>query len=391
MTASATGATITAVERGERVLAAAVTLSRAGALAVLGASLASEPWRAPRAIPTAVLAGILVLDSAALISSCRRAGFLARSWAAVDLVCLVVVLSLCAVPAVLPGRPGQSPFYNFTVVAAIAWGLAEWPVAMTLGGATALGLASLAPALRPGSSYPVWNAVPDSATYVGAALVCWVLARLLRASARSLDQHREAALAKSAALARQRELVRQQRDLESHLMSTVGELARTGTLADPGVREQVRVEAAWLSDVVRYGLPEPGADLRAALRVLVAEKTAAGMRIDLELPEIDPSLAPVTAGAVVEAVREALTNVAKHAGPAGVVVAGRPSGDGFAVEVVDTGRGYDPASTPGRVGQARSIRERIRGVGGHVEIESAPGAGTRVRLWVPFTGKGDAP
>jgi signal transduction histidine kinase len=94
---------------------------------------------------------------------------------------------------------------------------------------------------------------------------------------------------------------------------------------------------------------------------------------------------------VVEAVREALTNVAKHAGPAGVVVAGRPSGDGFAVEVVDTGRGYDPASTPGRVGQARSIRERIRGVGGHVEIESAPGAGTRVRLWVPFTGKGDAP
>jgi signal transduction histidine kinase len=53
------------------------------------------------------------------------------------------------------------------------------------------------------------------------------------------------------------------------------------------------------------------------------------------------------------------------------------------VEVIDRGRGYDPAATPAGFGQTCSIRHRIAEIGGYTDIESVPGRGTRVRLWAP--------
>jgi signal transduction histidine kinase len=50
--------------------------------------------------------------------------------------------------------------------------------------------------------------------------------------------------------------------------------------------------------------------------------------------------------------------------------------------VKDDGPGFDPATTPPGVGISRSIRGRVEGIGGTVEIAASPGAGTEVRLWV---------
>jgi signal transduction histidine kinase len=308
-------------------------------------------------------------------------------WVALDAVGLTAVVGLSTVPAIVPGPPGQSPFYNFSVVAVIALGLPRWPVAATLIASTVLALANIASAVRPESSYPLWNAVPDSATYVGAALLAWILARLVRASAASLDRLQDAAVARAAALAGERERARQQRDLGTHLLSTVDELADSDAIVDPVIREQVRREAQWLRQVVEHGLPQPDATLLAALRDLVVEKTSAGMRIDLDLPEAEPALGPATVGAVVEAAREALTNVAKHAGQTRAAVVVRPRGNGIAIEINDTGRGYDAARATSGVGQRRSIRERIEEVGGRVEIDSSRDTGTRVWLWVPQSRK----
>ena len=53
------------------------------------------------------------------------------------------------------------------------------------------------------------------------------------------------------------------------------------------------------------------------------------------------------------------------------------------IEVRDQGRGFVPAITEGR-GLSHSVVGRLEDVGGHAEIISAPGAGTRVRLtWSP--------
>ncbi len=64
-------------------------------------------------------------------------------------------------------------------------------------------------------------------------------------------------------------------------------------------------------------------------------------------------------------------------------------GGDLVLSVADEGRGYDPAATPlhrtGGFGLT-SIREQARLLGGQLEIESAPGSGTRVVLRFPAGG-----
>jgi signal transduction histidine kinase len=373
----------TAVRGSERMVAIGAAMTRAGALLIVAASLLSESWQGTRAAPLALLAGLAVADSLVVIVSCLLAGRVVPRWAALDAAVLVVLVALSAVPGFLPGRPGLSPLYNFTVLAVIAFGLPDWPAWATLLATSALAAANLGSALNPGTSYPLWNAIPDSATYLGVGLVAWVLARLVRVSARSVDRHRAEAVVRACALARERACARLRRDLGAELLSTVDELTTLDAIADPVLREQIRREAQWLWEVVESGLLERDREMLPALRDLIAEKAVDGLSVTLHLPETEPPVASAAIGAVVAAVREALTNVAKHAATRAATVTIRPVEGGLVVEVVDEGRGYDPDSTTARIGQRNSIRGRIEAVGGRVEIESTPGDGTRVRLWVP--------
>jgi hypothetical protein len=100
----------------------------------------------------------------------------------------------------------------------------------------------------------------------------------------------------------------------------------------------------------------------------------------LAAPMPDP-----VATALAFAVREALANVAAHAGTGAVWVALSPvfdaGRDGVEVTVRDHGAGFDPADVgPARLGLRRSIVERTADWGGTAEIRSAPGAGTIVTL-----------
>jgi hypothetical protein len=84
-------------------------------------------------------------------------------------------------------------------------------------------------------------------------------------------------------------------------------------------------------------------------------------------------------------VREALTNVVRHAGVGEARVHVRRDDDSVVVEVADEGTGFDPARVNGhRYGVTRSIVERLTRAGGSAEVISRPGNGTRVRLTRPF-------
>jgi two-component system sensor histidine kinase UhpB len=90
-----------------------------------------------------------------------------------------------------------------------------------------------------------------------------------------------------------------------------------------------------------------------------------------------------------QAVRELLTNVGKHARATEVRVAIDRDGDSLRVEVFDDGVGFDPACVePPSVSRGGfglfSIRERLRLLGGVMEIESRAGLGTRVVLTAPL-------
>lgn len=87
--------------------------------------------------------------------------------------------------------------------------------------------------------------------------------------------------------------------------------------------------------------------------------------------------------------RELLLNVVKHAGVdrAALVLARR---DGLlSITVDDGGSGFDPDLAVSRHGEASfglaSIRERLSLLGGHMDIDSAPGQGARFTMTVPLT------
>jgi two-component system nitrate/nitrite sensor histidine kinase NarX len=87
-------------------------------------------------------------------------------------------------------------------------------------------------------------------------------------------------------------------------------------------------------------------------------------------------------------VQEALANVCKHANARRARLTLNHSGDGYEIVVEDDGVGIaaDPAAGDhGDVGHygIAIMRERARRLGGELMLESAAGAGTRVRLQVP--------
>jgi signal transduction histidine kinase len=79
---------------------------------------------------------------------------------------------------------------------------------------------------------------------------------------------------------------------------------------------------------------------------------------------------------------EAIQNAAKHAGATTIRIALHGEPDALALTVFDEGVGFDPALTPTGSGLA-NIRDRVESFGGSLTIDSAPGAGTRIRAVLP--------
>ena len=95
-------------------------------------------------------------------------------------------------------------------------------------------------------------------------------------------------------------------------------------------------------------------------------------------------LPPRAEEAILRVAEEALHNALRHAGAATVSVSLELGEAGASLVVADDGVGFDTRDATGshRLGLA-SMRERSRSVKGRLTVESAPGAGTRVRLEVP--------
>jgi PAS domain S-box-containing protein len=107
----------------------------------------------------------------------------------------------------------------------------------------------------------------------------------------------------------------------------------------------------------------------------------AGVKLG-ELPTLIPPDAALTLFRIAQ---EALRNVARHAGSKVAAVSLRPLDSGLQLAVTDNGIGFNPARQGGRpsLGLA-SMRERVRLLGGELDIESAPGQGTTILAWVPL-------
>lgn len=85
-------------------------------------------------------------------------------------------------------------------------------------------------------------------------------------------------------------------------------------------------------------------------------------------------------------IQEALNNGLKHAGGAAQQVRVRKVGGQAHVEIIDKGPGFDIEAAPATGGLGLAcMRERVKLVSGSIEIDSAPGLGTRIAARLPLT------
>ena len=94
-------------------------------------------------------------------------------------------------------------------------------------------------------------------------------------------------------------------------------------------------------------------------------------------------------GVVIRLVRELLFNVVKHAGVRRAQLAAWREGDDLFICVGDKGRGLDPQMLhPERTGAGlglASMGERLALFGGELDVDAAPGSGTKVTIRVPVS------
>ncbi|MER7575001.1 sensor histidine kinase [Streptomyces sp. NPDC126514] len=146
--------------------------------------------------------------------------------------------------------------------------------------------------------------------------------------------------------------------------------------------EDVRTSVRALRDdrAAPLALPTALADL---VRQLDDGRVEVSLRIDGE-PYAGHGPATAVLTTLYRAAQEALTNVRRHADARQVSVVLTFGADSARLVVADDGRGFRPGAVTGF--GLLGIQERTRLVGGTVEVDSAPGSGTRITVEVPRTG-----
>ncbi len=286
--------------------------------------------------------------------------------------------------ALIPFNPGGNTFVIYAMVMSAA--------VLDVRRMVVVGIAMIALL-----AVALWRVVPDPYYGVGALAVAAIIGSMSAAGILygREKSRRDAELSltqdevrRLATMAERERIGRDLHDLLGHTLSVVAlksELAGKLIDRDPaGARTQIRE----VEEVARDALAqvrEAVAGIRAS--GLHAELAAARLALLSADVTLDQRLSPVLLPAPVEAalamaLREAVTNVIRHARAARVDVELIETGEHWCLGVSDDGRGATGSHGVGLTG----MRERIEGVGGRLEIESTAGAGTRLLLRVARRG-----
>jgi PAS domain S-box-containing protein len=123
-----------------------------------------------------------------------------------------------------------------------------------------------------------------------------------------------------------------------------------------------------------------------ALRRLAEDSSSADLTVDLHERIGDLRLGPDEEAVVYRVVQEAVHNARKHADASAISILLQQRDGVVSTIVEDNGHGFEPDRVPpGRGLGLIGMRERAELVDGGVVVESAAGAGTRVRLEVPVS------
>ena len=153
------------------------------------------------------------------------------------------------------------------------------------------------------------------------------------------------------------------------------------------IADTAREARAELGAVVE-GLRPPAIDdegLPRALRGLAAVLDRLGeAHVEVDLTD-EPEPSPARDREVFLILQEALVNAVRHAHAGHVRLILGAEGTGLRAEVADDGVGFDPEDARARARRMglNAMRQRAAALGAELRVESSPGRGARVLLWVP--------
>jgi signal transduction histidine kinase len=362
----------------------------AGALALVVEAIGGPAPPPARWVGVLGVLGLFAATGRAVVVACRRPR--SRRWAGVAM--LVNTAAGVGVVVQVAADPGwtSSALLATTVTTGAAVGLALSlaPGAGLLAAALATaGISAAAAAVGTPIGLLAILGLPTSA--IVAASIATLTGRGFAETEVALRGVDEALAMERVASARWQAGRRADRDLHDTVLTTLTVLAHDRFGFDPEpVRELCRRDLAFVSrDSWRMTTPVAAQARPVLPSEAFAHWSAAGLRVhrfEPAEPVLAAGLGAEAAAAVLAAVEECLSNVARHAGVDVAEVVINRQADDLVALVVDRGRGFDPDQVPeDRLGLAESVRGRIVDLGGSVTLWSRPGAGTTVMLTVPVT------
>ncbi len=199
-----------------------------------------------------------------------------------------------------------------------------------------------------------------------------------------------------ASLEERQKLARELHDSVSQALFSIGLGARTArTLLD---RDPAKAAEPldYVVSLAEAGLTEmralifelqPDAMETEGLVALLKKQAAAlhsryEFRVDADFGT-EPAISMSIKETLYRIVQEALQNIVRHANPSRVGLHLEDGPDGIVLRIEDDGVGFEAGGRfPGHLG-LRSMRERAARHGAVLEVDSAPGRGTRLRVCVP--------
>ncbi|MEI7032584.1 sensor histidine kinase [Streptomyces pratensis] len=203
------------------------------------------------------------------------------------------------------------------------------------------------------------------------------------------------------ALAERERLAREIHDTLAQGLSSIQLLLRAAERSLPegdpatghvrAAREAAQANLAEARSFVRALAPPDLEDgsLAAALERLCARTSAPGLAVRFAVSGVPVELPTPYEVALLRTAQSALANTERHARAGRVEVTLSFMDTAVALDVVDDGRGFDPARAPG-AGRGDggfglpAMRSRAGALGGVLSVESAPGQGTAVAVTLPL-------
>lgn len=285
--------------------------------------------------------------------------------------------------ALLPFNPGGNTFLIYAMAMAAS--------ALSARTAILLSCAYLALMLGETSLLLTWPPVfafgsPAITAVIGTMVVAGILFSRSRERRNAELRLTQDEVRRLATMAERERIGRDLHDLLGHTLSVVAlksELAGKLLDRDPvAAREQIRE----VETVARQALAQVR-DAVAGTRAAEFEAEVAAARLALLSADVrfDHRLATVELGGKLEqalamALREAVTNVLRHASAHRVEVELHRRDDRVVLTIADDGRGGIERQGNGLQG----MRERIAAIGGSIEIDSPSGGGTRLSIAAPI-------